>query len=334
MSEQKQVIFSGIQPSGILTLGNYLGAIKNWNLLQDEYDCIYSVVDMHAITVRQQASELRKRCVEVMALLIASGLDAEKNILFCQSHVSQHAELAWVLSCYTYMGELNRMTQFKDKSAKHQENINAGLFTYPILMMSDILLYQTNLVPVGADQKQHLEITRDVAMRFNSLYGEVFTVPEAHIPKVGARVMSLADPMQKMSKSDDNENAYVSMLDSPEVIVRKFKRAVTDSDNNISYKNGKDGVKNLLTIYAACQGREVETVDKDFEGQGYGQLKAAVADVVIEALKPIQDEYNRLLKDKVYLGEIMNKGASCARPIAQKTLSKVYKKVGFAPTKL
>jgi tryptophanyl-tRNA synthetase len=276
----KKTIFSGVQPSGVLTIGNYLGAIKNWVALQDEYNCYYCVVDMHALTVRQDAAELRKRCLDTLALLIAAGLDPQKNIMYFQSHVSGHAELMWILNCYTYLGELSRMTQFKEKSERHADNVNAGLFTYPVLMAADILLYKSDLVPVGADQKQHLEIARDIAIRFNNIYGDVFTVPEPYIPKAGARIMSLQDPENKMSKSDGNDNAYVSLLDPPEAIQRKFKRAVTDSEGMIKYSEDKPGVSNLISIYSAVTGKTFEAVENEFEGQGYGTLKSRVADAV------------------------------------------------------
>lgn len=330
----KKVIFSGIQPSGSLTLGNYIGALRSWCTLQDEYDCYYSVVDLHAITVRQDPPALRKRCLEVMAILIACGLDPEKVTLFFQSHVSAHAELAWVLNCNTYMGELSRMTQFKEKSERHQENINAGLFTYPSLMAADILLYQTDLVPVGADQKQHLELSRDLAIRFNNRYGETFKVPDPYIPKVGARIMSLQEPEKKMSKSDDNENAYIALLDPPDVIRRKIKRAVTDSESCIAYDENRPGVANLLSIYCACSGRSMDEAVREFDGQGYGQLKTAVGDVVADMLGAIQEEYRRIIADKAYLNDVMQKSADKARYVANKTLSKVYRKVGFAPRSL
>ena len=269
----KKTIFSGIQPSGILTLGNYLGAVKNWVALQDEYDCYYCVVDLHAITVRQDPATLRRRTLDTMAILIASGIDPKKNVLYMQSHVSAHAELAWLLNCFTYMGELSRMTQFKEKSAKAGDNINAGLFTYPVLMAADILLYQADLVPVGVDQKQHLELTRDIAIRFNNIYGGVFTVPEPYIPKAGAKIMSLQEPEKKMSKSDENENAFISLLDPPDAIARKLRRAVTDSDGEIRYAEEKPGVSNLLTIYSVLTGKTVAESEKDFAGQGYGVLK-------------------------------------------------------------
>jgi len=326
----KKTIFSGIQPSGTLQLGNYIGALKNFKRLEDEYHCLYCVVDMHAITVRQDASALRKRCLELAAIYIAVGLDPEKNLIYCQSHVSAHAELAWILSCYAYMGELNRMTQFKDKSAKHTENINAGLFTYPVLMAADILLFQANLVPVGSDQKQHVELTRDIAQRFNGLYGNVFTVPEVFIGKVGGRVMSLQEPARKMSKSDP-EDTYVSLLDPPDVIRRKIKRAVTDSDGGIRYDPAeKPGVSNLLSIVAALTDESIETVTGSLSGQGYGALKERVSDCVIATLEPLQAEHRRLMADQTYLKAVLERNAEKAARLAERTMDKVRRKVGLA----
>ncbi|MGI6168574.1 MAG: tryptophan--tRNA ligase [Christensenellales bacterium] len=333
MNQETPIIFSGIQPSGVLTLGNYLGALRNWKLLEADHHCYYCVVDLHAITIRQQPASLRRRCVETIALLIACGLSPQHSIMYCQSHVSAHAELSWVLNCHSYLGELGRMTQFKDKSARQNENINAGLLNYPVLMAADILLYQANLVPVGADQKQHLELTRDIALRFNNLYGETFTIPEGYFPKVGARIMSLQEPDKKMSKSDDNENAYISMLDAPDTIVRKVKRAVTDSGSDISFE-GSDGVVNLLTIFCACTGQTQSQATAHFQGKGYGQLKADTAEAVIQTLSPIQTEYKRLLADKAGLQAVMNEGSEKAARAAYKTLNKVYRKVGLAPKKL
>lgn len=328
--EQKKRIFSGVQPSGHLTLGNYLGAIKNWVSLQDEYDCFYCIVDLHALTVRQDPEELRRRSLSLFALYMACGLDVDKNTLFVQSHVSAHAELAWILNCYTYMGELSRMTQFKEKSRKHKDNINAGLFTYPVLMAADILLYQTHLVPVGEDQKQHLELTRDIAQRFNGLYGDVFIVPEVYIPKVAARVMSLQDPTKKMSKSDENPNAYISLLDEPDAIIKKFKRAVTDSGREIRYdEENKPGISNLMNIYAAITGKTYEEIEGEFEGKGYGDFKKAVGECVVEALKPIQQRYHELMKDEGYLVTLMKEGAQKASNVATQTLKKVYERIGL-----
>lgn len=332
MINDKKVIFSGIQPSSdSITLGNYLGALKNWVKLQDEYNCIFSVVDLHAITVRQVPAELRKNTLSLLAQYIACGLDADKNIMFIQSHVPAHAELSWILSCFTQMGELNRMTQFKDKSKKHPENINAGLYTYPVLMAADILLYQTDLVPVGVDQKQHLELARDIAHRFNTLYSDTFVVPDAYIPEksAGAKIMSLQTPTAKMSKSDPNPNGCIFLLDKPEDIIRKVKRAVTDSDAEVCYREGKDGVNNLLTIYSAVKGITIEDAEKEFVGKGYGDFKMAVGEAVAEHLRPIQTRYDELMKNKDYLEEVYKKGAEAANAISRRTISKVKKKVGF-----
>ena len=325
----KQIIFSGIQPSGLITLGNYLGALKNWSELQDQYDCFFSVVDMHAITVRQTPAELRRRSRETMALLIACGIDPEKNVMFLQSQVPAHAELTWVLSCYTMFGELSRMTQFKDKSARYSENVNAGLFTYPVLMAADILLYQADLVPVGEDQKQHLELTRDVAQRFNGVYGDVFTVPEPYIPKVGARIMSLQEPDKKMSKSDSNPNGYIAVLDSPDDIMRKFKRAVTDSGSEVRRGPDKAGVNNLISIYGAVTGRTAEQTESEFAGRGYSDFKLAVAEAVVEHLRPIREKYEALMADKAYLDKVFETGAARAVQASRRKLEKVYRKVGF-----
>ena len=326
--EQKKTIFSGIQPSGNLTIGNYLGAIKNWVGLQDDYNCLFCSVDMHSITVRQTPAELRRRSVEMLALYMACGIDPEKNILFIQSHVPAHAELAWVLNCYTMFGELSRMTQFKEKSQKHSENINAGLFTYPVLMAADILLYQTDLVPVGLDQKQHLEITRDIAMRFNGVYGDTFKIPEPYIPKIGMKIMSLTEPDKKMSKSDLNGGS-VGILDKRDDIVRKIKRAVTDSGSEIRYAEGKDGINNLLTIYCAFTGKTIEEAEKEFDGMGYGVFKEAVAEVCADSLGEVQTRFYDILKDKDYLNEMLKNNSDRAAYLARKTLSKVYRKIGF-----
>ncbi len=329
MIGDRKVLFSGMQATGNLTLGNYLGALKNWVTLSDEYECFYSVVDMHSITVRQDPATLRKRARTLLTLYIAAGLDPEKNCIYYQSHVSAHAELAWILNCFTYMGELNRMTQFKDKSAKHADNINAGLFTYPVLMAADILLYQADVVPVGNDQKQHLEITRDIAERFNNIYGDVFTIPEGYYGKVGARIMSLQDPSRKMSKSDENPNASIYLLDDPDTIMRKCKRAVTDSEGQILYRDEQPGVKNLIDIYSACLGKTPEETVREFDGKGYGDFKIAVGEAVVSVLKPLQDEVARLEKDKAYLDGIIKANAEKAGYFANKTLRKVQKKVGF-----
>ena len=329
MINDKKVLFSGMQATGNLTLGNYLGALKNWITLSDEYECFYSVVDMHSITVRQDPATLRKRARALLTLYIAAGLDPEKNCIYYQSHVSGHAELAWILNCYTYMGELNRMTQFKDKSAKHADNINAGLFTYPVLMAADILLFQADVVPVGIDQMQHLELTRDIAQRFNGIYGDVFTVPEAYIGKVGAKIMSLQDPTKKMSKSDENPNASLYLMYDPDTIIRKCKRAVTDSEAQILYRDEQPGVKNLIDIYSACTNKTQQDVVKEFEGKGYGDFKMAVGEAVVSVLKPLQDEVARLEKDKAYIDSIIKNNAEKANYYAMKTLRKVQKKVGF-----
>ncbi len=329
MIGDKKAIFSGIQPSGIITLGNYIGAVKNWSTLQDEYACIYSVVDMHAITVRQNPADLRRRSLETLAIIIACGVDPEKSLLFIQSHVPQHAQLAWVLNCYTMFGELSRMTQFKDKSQKHADNINAGLFDYPVLMAADILLYQADLVPVGVDQKQHLELARNIAERFNGLYSPTFVVPEGYIPPVGAKVMSLTDPTRKMSKSDENPKSYVSIIDDEATIIKKFKSAVTDSDMEIAYREGKDGINNLLTIYSAVTGKTIEEATIEFAGQGYGTFKQAVGEAVAAHLKPIRETYLDLLNNKDYLEKIYKESAAQASSIAERTLRKVYKKIGF-----
>jgi len=330
MDANRKRIFSGIQPSGDLTLGSYFGAIKNWVDLSDEFDCFYCIVDMHAITVRQEPAELRKRALEQIAQYVASGLDPEKNTIFIQSHVSAHAELAWILNCYTMFGELSRMTQFKDKSAKHADNINAGLFVYPTLMAADILLYQADLVPVGGDQKQHVELTRDIANRFNGIYGDVFTMPEPYIPKVGARIMSLSTPENKMSKSDPDQNGCVYLMEKPEVIMRKFKRAVTDSEACVKYDlENKPGISNLMQIYSVCTGQTFEQIENEFIGKGYGDFKTAVGDAVVEQLKPIREEAERLIKDKAYLQKVYTEGAEKAARVAYRTLRKVYKKVGF-----
>ena len=325
----KKTIFSGIQPTGCITIGNYLGALKNWVNLQADYNCIFSVVDLHSITVRQNPTELRKRCMDFLTQYLACGIDGEENIVYFQSHVSAHAELAWVLNCFTYMGELSRMTQFKDKSAKHADNINAGLFTYPVLMAADILLYQTDLVPVGIDQKQHLELSRDIAIRFNGVFGDVFKVPEGYIPKEGAKIMSLQEPSSKMSKSDPNPNGFISILDDPDTIRRKFKRAVTDSDGEIAYREGKDGINNLLSIYSAVTGNTIEQSVNEFAGLGYGVLKERVAEAVVEELRPLQEKYADLSNNKDYINKIYTEGAKRASYLAAKTLRKVHRKLGY-----
>lgn len=331
--EPKKVIFSAIQPSGTITLGNYLGALKNWISLQDEYDCIYALADLHTITVRQDPAAFRRHTLEAYALLLACGIDPKKSPFFIQSHVPTHAQLAWVLDCYTQFGELQRMTQFKDKSTKHPDNINAGLFTYPPLMAADILLYQADLVPVGVDQKQHLELTRNIADRFNGIYGQTFKLPDGYIPKSGAKIMSLQDPTKKMSKSDENVNASIAVLDKPEDIMRKFKRAVTDSEACVRYADGKDGVNNLMGIYSCVTGRTNEQIEAEFAGKGYGDFKAAVGEAVVEHLRPIQERYADYIKNKDYLEQCWGEGAQKAYSISIRTLRKVMKKIGFVPPK-
>ena len=329
MLDGKKTLFSGMQATGSLTLGNYLGALSNWITLNEEYQCFYCVVDLHSLTVRQDPAELRKRARALLTLYIAAGLDPVKNCIYYQSHVSGHAELSWILNCFTYMGELNRMTQFKDKAAKHSDNINAGLYTYPVLMAADILLFQSDVVPVGADQKQHLEITRDIALRFNSIYGDVFTVPEPYIGKTGAKIMSLQDPAKKMSKSDENINASIFLMDDPDTIIRKFKRAVTDSDNQILYTEDKPGIKNLIDIYSTAANKTADEVVKEFDGKGYGDFKLAVGEAVVSVLKPIQARVEELNKDKAYIDGIIKENAEKANYFAAKTLRKVQKKVGL-----
>ena len=327
--EKKKIVFSAIQPSGTITLGNYLGALRNWAAMQEEFNCIFALADLHTITVRQEPAAFRKNVIDAYASILACGIDPEKSPFFIQSHVTTHAQLAWVLNCYTQFGELSRMTQFKDKSAKHADNVNAGLFTYPTLMAADILLYQADMVPVGADQKQHLELSRNIAERFNGIYGNVFKVPDPYIAKNGARVMSLQDPTKKMSKSDENVNGCVHLLDSPEVIMKKFKRAVTDSDACVRYAEGKDGVNNLMTIYGAVTGKTFEEIENEFAGKGYGDFKTAVGEAVVEELRPIRERYERLVADKGYLAECYRKADEIAYKISSRTLDKVMKKVGF-----
>ena len=327
---QKKRMLSGIKPSGSLTLGSYVGAIRNWKDRADEFDCYYFMADLHTITVRQNPADLRRRSLEQLAQYIACGIDPEKNVIFLQSHVHQHAELGWVLNCYSMFGELSRMTQFKDKSAKNADNINGGLFTYPALMAADILLYQADLVPVGEDQRQHVELTRDIARRFNGIYGDVFKVPDAYIPKVGARVMSLANPEAKMSKSEDEDPGRVTLMDRPEDIMRLFKRAVTDCETEVRYDwDNKKGISNLMSIYSAATGRTYEQIEAEFAGRGYGDFKKTVGESVVEMLRPIREEATRLLADKAYLQKVCAEGAEKASYVAEKTLRKVYKKVGF-----
>src|SRR5690554_3385997 len=323
MEEKKKIIFSGIQPSGYFTLGNYLGALKNWAELQNDYNCIFCIVDLHALTIRQEPKELRKRTYDSFVQLLACGIEPEKALLFIQSDVSAHAELAWILNCYTYMGELSRMTQFKDKSSRHSDNINAGLFTYPALMAADILLYQTNLVPVGQDQKQHIELTRDLAIRFNNTYSPTFEVPEGYFPKTGARVMSLQEPRNKMSKSDENENAYITLLEGADVIMKKMKRAITDSDNQVRYDvEHKAGISNLMEIYSSLTRKTIVEIEKEFEGIGYGDFKIAVGEAVIDTLRPIQQRFKELSQDRSYIEGLMEEGAQRAQGMALRTLRK------------
>lgn len=329
MLSDKKILYSGMQATGSLTLGNYLGALKNWVNLNEEYECIYGVMDLHSLTVRQVPADFRKNARSLYALYVAAGLDPEKNCIYYQSHVPAHAQLSWLLGCFTYMGELNRMTQFKDKASKHADNINAGLYTYPVLMAADILLYQADVVPVGQDQKQHLEITRDIAQRFNSIYGDVFTVPEAYIPKAGAKIMSLQDPLKKMSKSDENANASVFLLDDRDSIIRKFKRAVTDSDTVVRYSEDKPGVSNLMDIYGCVTGKDAAAVEREFDGKGYGDFKLAVGEAVADELAPLQARHRELMADKTYLDDMIRKNDEKAAHYAAKTLRKAYKKVGL-----
>ena len=326
---RKKRIFSAIQPSGQMTLGNYLGAIRNWVEMQDEFDCVYATANLHAITVRQDPKKLKENTTNLFALLIAAGVDPEKSIFFHQSMVPAHAELSWVLSTFTQFGELSRMTQFKDKSARHADNINAGLFTYPSLMAADILLYQADLVPVGDDQRQHLELTRDIAVRFNGIYGKTFVVPEPYIKKNAARVRNLLDPSKKMSKSDPNTKSFILMTDEPATILKKFRSAVTDSEASVRYAEGKDGINNLMEIYSACTGKTYEQIEDEFRGKGYGDFKSAVGEAVVASLEPIQIIYKELISDKKYLDELAQKGAANAERLAKRTIEKVYKKVGL-----
>ncbi len=331
MSDTKKRILSGIQPSGALTLGNYLGALRNWVELSrgDEYEAFFMLADMHTITVRQTPKDFRKNAMDLLALFMACGLDPERSPIFFQSHVPAHSMLAWVLICNTYMGELSRMTQYKDKAKKHASNLNAGLFTYPSLMAADILLYQADLVPVGNDQNQHLELTRDLANRFNNAYSETFKIPAAYNPKVGARIMSLQDPTQKMSKSDTNENGYILLLDPLDRAANKIKRAVTDSGSEVKRGDGKEGIVNLMSIYGACTGKSFDEIEAEFEGRGYGDFKKSVAEAVVETLRPIQEKYADLMKNKDYLKQVYKSGAERASRVANRTLAKVYRKVGF-----
>ena len=330
MNDNKKILYSGMQATNALTIGNYFGALKNWVNLNEEYDCFFGVMDLHSLTVRQNPTEFRQNARKLYALYVAAGLDPEKNCVYYQSHVSAHASLAWILNCFTYMGELNRMTQFKDKSAKHSDNINAGLFTYPVLMAADILLYQTDVVPVGKDQKQHLEITRDIALRFNNIYGDVFKIPEAYIGKAGAKIMSLQEPTKKMSKSDENVNATVFLTDDSDTIIRKFKKAVTDSEACVKYDpKGKPGISNLMDVYSCVTGKTSAEIESEFDGKGYGDFKLAVGEAVASELAPVQAEYNRLLKDKEYINGCIKENDEKAAYFANKTLRKAMKKVGL-----
>lgn len=329
MFKEQKVLLSGIQPTGIMTIGNYIGAVKNWLKLQDDCMSVYFIADLHALTVKQDPTEFRQRATSFFAQYLAFGLDPEKSILYFQSHVPEHTQLSWALNCFTYIGEAQRMTQFKDKCAKHQDNINMGLMDYPVLMAADILLYQTDLVPVGIDQKQHLELTRDIAMRFNNRFGDVFTVPDGYIPKQGAKIMSLQDPLSKMSKSDPDPNAAVSVIEDADSIMRKFKRAVTDSGNEIVFREDKPGISNLLSIYSEMTGKTIKEAELEFEGKGYGDFKKAVGESVVEKLRPVKEEYDHIIKDKAYILETAKKGAEKARYIASRTIKKVYKKLGL-----
>ena len=330
--EKKKIVLSGIQPSGNqFTLGNYIGAIRNWANMQDEFDCIYMIANEHSITARQEPAKLRENTYRALASLLAAGIDPQKSIVFIQSHVPAHAELAWILNCYTMFGELSRMTQFKDKSSKNADNINAGLFTYPVLMAADILIYQADLVPVGADQKQHVEIARDIANRFNGLYSNTFKLPEPYIPAIGAKIMSLAEPEKKMSKSDPNVNASILVMDKKEDILRKFKRAVTDSQGEVRRGPDKPGINNLITIYSVATGLTPEQVEAQFAGKGYGDFKAACGEAVAEMLRPFREQVEDLMKNKDYLDQVAREGAEKAVRLAARTLSKVQKKVGFVP---
>ena len=327
--ERKKIMLSGIQPTGTFTLGNYLGAVRNWRQTQEDFQCAYFIADLHSLTVRQEPAKLRKQSIDAFALLLACGIDPAKSLVFIQSHVHAHAELGWILACYSMFGDLSRMTQFKDKSAKHADNVNAGLFTYPALMAADILLYQPDYVPVGEDQRQHLEFTRDVAVRMNSIYGSVFRVPDAYIVKAGAKIMSLQEPTKKMSKSDTNVNAFISILDEPNVIVNKFKRAVTDSETSVCYREGKDGINNLMSIYSVITGNSYEQIERDFAGKGYGDFKKAVGECVAEELRPVRERFAELTADKAALEAIYRKGAETASHVAERTLDKVKKKIGL-----
>ena len=330
MDKEKQILYSGMQATGNITLGNYLGALKNWVGLNEEYNCFFGVMDLHSLTVRQDPTEFRQNARKLYTLYVAAGLDPEKNCVYFQSHAAAHAQLSWLLSCFTYMGELNRMTQFKDKAAKHEDNVNAGLYTYPVLMAADILLYQTNVVPVGVDQRQHLEICRDIAERFNNIYGDVFTIPEAYIGKKGAKIMSLADPNKKMSKSDENTNATIYLLDDTDTIIRKFKRAVTDSETEVRYDaENKPGIANLMEIYSTISGKTYKEIENEFAGKGYGDFKLAVGECVASELKPLHERYEDLTKNKDFIDKCIKENGEMASYFANKTLRKAMKKVGL-----
>ena len=327
--DEKKLIFSAIQPTGTFTLGNYIGAVRNWSPLQEQFDCIYCVADLHAITVKQEPAKLRQNTLISYALLMACGLDPERSILFIQSHAHTHNDLNWLLCCNTQFGELSRMTQFKDKSQKHPDDVNAGLFTYPSLMAADILAYNADLVPVGVDQKQHLELARNIAQRFNQRYGDYFKLPEPYITEVGAKIMSLQDPTKKMSKSDENVNACILILDDKDTIIRKFKRAVTDSEAEVAFREGKDGINNLMSIYSCVTGKDYASIEAEFAGKGYGDFKLAVGEAVADSLEPVRTEFDRLISDKAYLKECYTKGAEKAMKISSRVVSKAYHKVGF-----
>ncbi|AKL94115.1 tryptophanyl-tRNA synthetase TrpS [Clostridium aceticum] len=330
MTDKKEkVIFSGAQPTGSLTLGNYIGAIQNWKALEQDYQCLYSIVDLHSLTIRHDPKDFRKSCLSFLAQYLACGLDPEKNIIFFQSHVIQHAELNWILNCVTYMGELSRMTQFKEKSESHKDNINAGLFTYPVLQAADILLYQTDLVPVGEDQRQHLELARDIAIRFNNIYGETFALPDIHLSKVGARIMSLQEPEKKMSKSDENVNGTIFLLDSNDVILKKMKRAVTDNENSVTYRDEQPGIKNLITIYSKLANCSPQEVEEKYQGKGYGAFKSDLAELVVESLRPFKEKYDEYMQNPDYITSIYKQGAARATEIAEKTMKDVKKKIGL-----
>ncbi len=328
-NNHQKIIFSGAQPTGSLTLGNYIGAIQNWKALEKDYQCLYSIVDLHSLTVRQDPKEFQKTCLSFLVQYLACGLDPEKNILFFQSHVPQHTELSWILNCYTYLGELNRMTQFKEKSQKNKDNINSGLYSYPVLQAADILLYQTNIVPVGEDQKQHLELCRDIALRFNQAHGDTFAIPEHRIPKVGARIMSLQEPDKKMSKSDDNVNGTIFLMDTEDIILKKMKRAVTDSENKVLYSDEQPGIKNLITIYSTVGNISIEEVVKKYDGKGYGAFKKELAEVIIEGLRPFKEKYQDYMNNMDFVETVYKRGAERATEIAERTMKEVRSKVGL-----